>query len=68
MRIFRSLAACTAALIFALALSFDGARAESNKVRVGKAVGGSGFHIPSLPWTRASTRPRASTPSSWSCR
>jgi ABC-type nitrate/sulfonate/bicarbonate transport system substrate-binding protein len=47
MRIFRSLAACTAALIFALALSFDGARAESNKVRVGKAVGGSGFHIPS---------------------
>jgi NitT/TauT family transport system substrate-binding protein len=47
MRISRSLTACTAALIFALALSFDGARAESNKVRVGKAVGGSGFHIPS---------------------
>ncbi len=47
MRIFRSLAACAAALVFALALSFDGARAESNKVRVGKAIGGSGFHIPS---------------------
>jgi ABC-type nitrate/sulfonate/bicarbonate transport system substrate-binding protein len=47
MRIFRSLAACAAALIFVLALSFDGARAEGNRVRVGKAIGGSGFHIPS---------------------
>jgi NitT/TauT family transport system substrate-binding protein len=47
MRIFRSLAACAAALVFALALPFDGARAEGNRVRVGKAIGGSGFHIPS---------------------
>jgi ABC-type nitrate/sulfonate/bicarbonate transport system substrate-binding protein len=45
MRMLRSLAACAAALI--LALSLDAARAEGGKVRVGKAVGGSGFHIPS---------------------
>jgi NitT/TauT family transport system substrate-binding protein len=47
MRIFRSLAACAATLVFVLALPFDGARAEGNRVRVGKAIGGSGFHIPS---------------------
>ena len=47
MRMLRSLAACAAALILALGLSLDGARSEGSKVRVGKAVGGSGFHIPS---------------------
>ena len=47
MRMLRCLAACAAALILALALSLDAARAEGSKVRVGKAVGGSGFHIPS---------------------
>src|SRR3974390_2652105 len=41
------LAACAATLILALGLSLDAARAEGSKVRVGKAVGGSGFHIPS---------------------
>jgi NitT/TauT family transport system substrate-binding protein len=35
------------ALGLALALPLDAGHAESNKVRVGKAVGGSGFHIPS---------------------
>ena len=47
MRMLRSLAACATALILALVLSLDAASAEGNKVRVGKAVGGSGFHIPS---------------------
>ena len=47
MRMLRFLAACAAALILALGLSLDGARSEGSKVRVGKAVGGSGFHIPS---------------------
>jgi NitT/TauT family transport system substrate-binding protein len=47
MRMLRSLAACAATLILALGLSLDAARSEGSKVRVGKAVGGSGFHIPS---------------------
>jgi NitT/TauT family transport system substrate-binding protein len=47
MRTLRFLAACAAVLILALVLSFDAANAEGGKVRVGKAVGGSGFHIPS---------------------
>jgi NitT/TauT family transport system substrate-binding protein len=47
MRMLRSLAACAAVLILALVLSLDAARAEGSKVRVGKAIGGSGFHIPS---------------------
>jgi ABC-type nitrate/sulfonate/bicarbonate transport system substrate-binding protein len=47
MRMLRFLAACAAALILALGLSLDAARSEGSKVRVGKAVGGSGFHIPS---------------------
>ena len=47
MRMLRSLAACAAALTLALVLSPEAARAEGSKVRVGKAVGGSGFHIPS---------------------
>jgi NitT/TauT family transport system substrate-binding protein len=47
MRMLRSLAACAAVLILALVPSLDAARAEGSKARVGKAIGGSGFHIPS---------------------
>jgi ABC-type nitrate/sulfonate/bicarbonate transport system substrate-binding protein len=47
MRMLRSLTACAAALVFVLSFFLDAARAESDKIRVGKAVGGSGFHIPS---------------------
>jgi len=47
MRMLRLAAASIAALVLALALSLAAPHAESNKIRVGKAVGGSGFHIPS---------------------
>ena len=47
MRLLRSLTVCAAALVFVLAFVLNAARAESDKIRVGKAVGGSGFHIPS---------------------
>jgi ABC-type nitrate/sulfonate/bicarbonate transport system substrate-binding protein len=47
MRMLRSLTACAAVLVFVLAFFLDAARAESGKIRVGKALGGSGFHIPS---------------------
>jgi ABC-type nitrate/sulfonate/bicarbonate transport system substrate-binding protein len=42
----RSLAACAAALVFVLPLFLAAAQAETNKIRIGKAIGGSGFHIP----------------------
>jgi NitT/TauT family transport system substrate-binding protein len=48
MRMLRSPAACAAALVFALCLLLGAAQAESStKIRIGKVVGGSGFHIPS---------------------
>src|SRR6516165_9273958 len=47
MRMLRLAAASIPALVLALALSLAAPHAESNKIRVGKAVGGSGFHIPS---------------------
>jgi NitT/TauT family transport system substrate-binding protein len=47
MRMLHSPAAVAAALTLALSCLAGAAAAESNKVRVGKAIGGSGFHIPS---------------------
>jgi ABC-type nitrate/sulfonate/bicarbonate transport system substrate-binding protein len=47
MRMLRSLTVCAAALVFVVAFVLNAARAESDKIRVGKTVGGSGFHIPS---------------------
>jgi ABC-type nitrate/sulfonate/bicarbonate transport system substrate-binding protein len=48
MRMLRSPVACAAALVFALPLLLGTAQAQtSNKVRIGKTIGGSGFHIPS---------------------
>jgi NitT/TauT family transport system substrate-binding protein len=47
MRMLHSPAAVAAALVLAFFLLPAAARAESNKIRVGKAIGGSGFHIPS---------------------
>ncbi len=47
MRMLRSPIAVAAALVPAFCLLFDASHAETSKIRVGKAVGGSGFHIPS---------------------
>ena len=48
MRRIRSLVTpAAAALVLALPLAFSAAHAETTKIRVGKVVGGSGFHIPS---------------------
>src|SRR5436190_12408685 len=47
MRMLHSPAAVAAALTLALSCLAGAAVAETNKVRVGKAIGGSGFHIPS---------------------
>ena len=47
MRILRFLCAPATVLVFALPLVAGTAHAESNKVRVGKVIGGNGFHIPS---------------------
>jgi ABC-type nitrate/sulfonate/bicarbonate transport system substrate-binding protein len=43
----RSPAACAGALVVVLSLFLGAAQAESNKIRIGKTIGGSGFHIPS---------------------
>jgi len=43
----RRLSALAAALVLLLPCWLGLACAETNKIRVGKAVGGSGFHIPS---------------------
>ena len=47
MRMFRSLLAPVTALAFALAFAAGAAGAETNTIKVGKIIGGSGFHIPS---------------------
>ena len=47
MRMLRFLCAPVAALVFALPLVAGVAHAENNKLRVGKVIGGNGFHIPS---------------------
>lgn len=47
MRMFRSLLAPVAAIVLALPISLGAAHAETNKVKIGKVVGGNGFHIPS---------------------
>jgi NitT/TauT family transport system substrate-binding protein len=46
MGIIRSLLAPASALIFALPLALGGANAETTKIKVGKIISGSGFHIP----------------------
>ena len=46
MRMLRSLLA-PAAIVFALPLALGAAQAETNQVKVGKVIGGNGFHIPS---------------------
>jgi NitT/TauT family transport system substrate-binding protein len=47
MRMPRSPIAVAAALVLAFCLLSDASHAQTSKIRVGKAVGGSGFHIPS---------------------
>ena len=47
MRMLRFLSAPATVLVFALPLVAGTAHAESNKLRVGKVIGGNGFHIPS---------------------
>jgi ABC-type nitrate/sulfonate/bicarbonate transport system substrate-binding protein len=47
MRMLRSPAAVAAALVLALSFLPGAGHAQTSKIRVGKAVGGSGFHIPS---------------------
>ena len=47
MRMLRFLCAPATVLVFALPLVVGTAHAESNKVTVGKVIGGNGFHIPS---------------------
>jgi NitT/TauT family transport system substrate-binding protein len=47
MRLHRSMLAPVAALVFATLPVLGIAQAETNKIRVGKVIGGSGFHIPS---------------------
>jgi NitT/TauT family transport system substrate-binding protein len=48
MRMLRSPAACASALVFVLSLLLGAAQAETNnKIRIGKVIGGNGFHIPS---------------------
>jgi len=47
MRMFRSLLAPVTALAFAVAFAAGAAGAETNTIKVGKIIGGSGFHIPS---------------------
>jgi NitT/TauT family transport system substrate-binding protein len=47
MRMFRFLLAPAAALILAVPFALGAASAETNKVKVGKVIGGNGFHIPS---------------------
>jgi NitT/TauT family transport system substrate-binding protein len=47
MRMLRFLCAPATVLVFALPLVAGTAHAESNKLRVGKVIGGNGFHIPS---------------------
>src|ERR687887_566168 len=47
MRMLRSLVTPMAALVVALAVSLGTSQAETNKIRIGKVIGGNGFHIPS---------------------
>jgi NitT/TauT family transport system substrate-binding protein len=47
MRMLRFLCAPIAAIVLTLPLVAGAAHAESNKLRVGKVIGGNGFHIPS---------------------
>ena len=47
MRMLRSPAAVAVALVLAFTLLPGAGHAQTSKIRVGKAVGGSGFHIPS---------------------
>jgi ABC-type nitrate/sulfonate/bicarbonate transport system substrate-binding protein len=47
MRSLRSLLAPAAAFALALALGLGAAHAQNNKIRIGKVIGGNGFHIPS---------------------
>jgi len=47
MRLIRILSALAMALALALPIAVTTAKAQSNKVRIGKIIGSSGFHIPS---------------------
>ena len=46
MRVLRTLIALTTSLVVALPFSLDSSHADTNKIKVGKTIGGSGFHIP----------------------
>jgi NitT/TauT family transport system substrate-binding protein len=51
MRLLRSLLAPAVALALALPFALGTAHAQTNKVRIGKVIGGNGFHIPSyIAW------------------
>jgi NitT/TauT family transport system substrate-binding protein len=47
MRMLRSLIISAIALGVALPFAASGAQAETNKIKIGKVIGGNGFHIPS---------------------
>jgi hypothetical protein len=51
MRFIRSLLAPALALALALPVTLTAAQAQTNKVRIGKVIGGNGFHIPTyIAW------------------
>jgi ABC-type nitrate/sulfonate/bicarbonate transport system substrate-binding protein len=47
MRLVRSIFAPLAAIAFSVPLALGAAHAETNKIKIGKVIGGNGFHIPS---------------------